>query len=165
MNFLQAQQRAKFWSLVAKEGPDAVLVGGDIGEAFNFADYLGELATQVDCPVCFVLGNHDFYHGSLARVRAKTATIAEKAPNLCWLTKAGVVGLTETTGLIGHEGWADGRLGNYAASTVMLNDYALIEELSGLTKDHRLEILNRLGDEAAAHVEKVLPEALGDSKG
>ena len=160
MNFLQAQQRAKFWSQVAKEGPDAVLVGGDIGEAFNFTDYLLELAQRVTCPVYFVLGNHDFYHGSFPRVRERAAAVAAKVPNLCWLTKAGVVGLTEKTGLIGHEGWADGRLGNYAASTVMLNDYALIEELSGLTKDHRLQILQQLGDESAAYVGRVLPEAL-----
>ena len=56
MNFLQAQQRAKFWSRVAKESPDAVLIGGDIGEAFNFTDYLLELALGATCSALFCPG-------------------------------------------------------------------------------------------------------------
>ena len=68
--------------------------------------------------------------------------------------------LTEETGLVGHDGWADGRLGDYARSEVLLNDYLLIEEVSGLDKEERLERLHALGDEAAAHFRALLPEAL-----
>ena len=68
--------------------------------------------------------------------------------------------LTEETGLVGHDGWADGRLGDYARSEVLLNDYLLIEELSGLDKEDRLGRLHALGDEAAAHFRALLPEAL-----
>jgi 3',5'-cyclic AMP phosphodiesterase CpdA len=45
--------------------PDAVLVGGDIGEADSFAGFLGRLAELLDVPLFFVLGNHDYYRGSM----------------------------------------------------------------------------------------------------
>ena len=43
---------------------------------------------------------------------------------------------------------------------MLLNDYRLIEELSGLDERERLGQLHALGDEAAAHFRAVLPEAL-----
>ena len=33
-------------------------------------------------------------------------------------------------GLVGHDGWADARLGDYERSQVQLNDFVLIEELA-----------------------------------
>ena len=68
--------------------------------------------------------------------------------------------MTEETGLVGHDGWADGRLGDYARSDVVLNDYRRIEELSGLDKEARLERLHALGDEAADYLRTLLSEAL-----
>ena len=60
---------------------------------------------------------------------------------------------------MGHDGWADGRLGDYPNSDVVLNDYYLIEELRWLDPRERLKRLNALGDEAAAHFRALLPEA------
>ena len=47
--------------------------------------------------------------------------------------------LTKDAALVGVDGWADGRLGDYARSTVMLNDYLLIENIAGLDKARRLQ--------------------------
>ena len=41
-----------------------------------------------------------------------------------------------------------------------MNDYRLIAELTGLDKRARWEVLKTLGDEAAAHMRRVLPLAL-----
>ena len=49
--------------------PDAVLIGGDIAEAPDVTGYLQRFAT-LNRPVYFVLGNHDFYRGSIRQVRA-----------------------------------------------------------------------------------------------
>ena len=35
--------------------------------------------------------------------------------------------LTKDTCLIGHDGWADGRLGDFSGSKVLLNDYVEIK--------------------------------------
>src|SRR5262249_3948719 len=79
---------------------------------------------------------------------------------LRWLPAVAPIELAEDTILLGHDGWGDGRLGNYHRSGVMLNDHVLIEELAGLTKDRRLTVLHRLGDEAAAYLRELLPAAL-----
>ena len=65
-------------------------------------------------------------------------------------------------GLVGHEGWGDARLGNFARSQVFLPDFITIKDLSGVYHDRRLlrQRLEALGDESAAYVAGILPEAL-----
>ncbi len=140
--------------------PDCVLIGGDIGIAPHLEEYLLMLERQLQLPTYFVLGNHDFYHGSIRQVRAAVESLTRRSRWLRWLTLEGVVELTARTGLMGHDAWADGRLGNGGASQVLLNDYFLIEELAGLSGAERFARLNALGDEAAGHVRRWLPEAL-----
>jgi hypothetical protein len=71
-----------------------------------------------------------------------------------------VVPLTERTGLVGIDGWADGRLGDWESSGVLLNDYVFIEELAGLEKPHRLRVMQAIAAEEAAALEPRLREAL-----
>jgi hypothetical protein len=71
-----------------------------------------------------------------------------------------VVELTRSTALVGHDSWADGRLGDYDGSDIMMNDYFLIEDFAPLDKNRRRHLLNRLGDAAAVHLREVLPPAL-----
>jgi Icc protein len=112
-------------------------------------------------PVYFVLGNHDFYHGSISVVRM---AIQELGDSPRWLGGMECVPLTDTTCLVGHDGWGDGRYGNYAQSDVALNDFRLIRELRGLSRPARLAKMMSLGDEAAEHFRRVLPEALAASE-
>lgn len=71
-----------------------------------------------------------------------------------------VIPLTETTALVGHDSWADGRLGDFFGSQVMLNDYVLIQELRCSNKQECYMKLNALGDEAAEFLESRAREAL-----
>ena len=70
------------------------------------------------------------------------------------------------TALVGHDGWADARLGDLETSNVFLNDYVAIRELRkwkgefALDKPALRAALNALGDEAARHFENVLQEAV-----
>ena len=68
--------------------------------------------------------------------------------------------LTAHVGVVGHDGWADGRAGDFARSMVGMQDYRLIAELSGRDKLARWNALKSLGDEAAAHIRRVLPRSL-----
>ncbi len=68
--------------------------------------------------------------------------------------------MTPNTVLLGHDSWADGRLGNYWDSPVMLNDYIHINELSNISKKERFYQLNKLGDEAANYISYFLNHAL-----
>ena len=160
LNFLRKAGLEAFLASLADTDVDAFLLGGDIGEAHDVAAHLRAFAELG--PIYFVLGNHDYYRGSIAGVRDEVRNLCREVPNLRWMPDAGVVPLTESTCLIGHDGWGDGRLGNYHGSDVMLNDFALIGEFRGFweSKDERLAKLHALGDEAAAHLRSVLPEAL-----
>ena len=160
LNFLWEADLTAFCHQVSDCGADALLIGGDIAEANTLEKLLGRVADAVGVPIYFVLGNHDYYRGSIERVRESMQTIADRNPLLRWLPAHGVVELSATTSLIGHGGWGDGRCGDFTGSTVMLNDYRLIKELSDINPTTRLERLHTLGDEAAAYLRRVLVDAL-----
>jgi predicted phosphohydrolase len=160
LNFVAPDAVEEFVHTLAELPADGFLLTGDIGEAPDVLQYLNYLDTQLGRPVYFVLGNHDYYRGSIAGIRAKVESLCIACPNLHWLPRAGVIRLTETTALVGHDGWGDGRLGDYQGSEVFLNDWHLIDELAGFDKAARLARLQALGDEAAEHLRNVLPEAL-----
>jgi Icc protein len=167
LNFLDDAGRRGFFRSVAGQAPGAVLVSGDIAESPDLVQRLREMADAVDCPVYFVLGNHDFYRGSIAQTRKEVTELAAGAESLVYLSVADAVELAPATALVGHDGWADARLGDFYRSDVLLNDFLLIEELkrwdlSTWQLDRPLleARLHALGDEAADHLARVLPEAL-----
>jgi predicted phosphohydrolase len=157
LNFLDAPARARFAAEVAATDTSGVLVTGDIAEADTLAPLLDELAIAVARPLWFVLGNHDFYGGSIAEVRAGARTF----PRARWLPAAGVVRLTDEIALVGTDGWGDARLGNVATTPIELSDFFTIEELRDLPRDERTARLQRLGDESAAALRDDLARALG----
>jgi predicted phosphohydrolase len=160
LNFIDHDRIEAFCRDIRAAGPDAILISGDIGEAANVDGYLQRLEASLPVPIYFVLGNHDYYGSSLIVVREKIVAISRQSNRLYWLPSAGVVELTAETGLIGHDGWADARFGDYTNSQVMLNDYLMIGDLSGLDRVQRQARLNALGDAAAEHFRVLLPQAL-----
>jgi len=165
LNFLDDGPRRRFLESV-KGQADAVAISGDIGESHDIAKYLREMDQIIQKPVYFVLGNHDFYRGSVTKTRLEVAGVAQQSKHLTYLTATGVKELTPATAIVGHDGWADGRLGDYEGSEVILNDHLLISELSQwcdedyvLDKVGLIETLTTLADEAARHLETVLEEA------
>lgn len=139
---------------------DVLIISGDIAQAPTIKRYLLKMAQSLTVPIYFVLGNHDYYHGSISGVRSAVTRLSEESSRLHWLNVSGIVYLSRKTCLVGHDSWCDARLGDYDQSSVILNDFLLISELSGLTRKELLLRLNRLGDEAAEHFKTVLPEAI-----
>jgi predicted phosphohydrolase len=160
LNFLTPAGVERFWAEIAELDLAGLLIGGDIAEAHDLPSYLKQMDELVAIDVYFVLGNHDYYFGSISKVRDELRQLCERHPRLHYLTTSGVFELTKQIGLVGDDGWADGRLGDYERSVVSMYDYKLIEDLAGHGKRERWEVLKRLGDEAAAHIRQVLPEAL-----
>ncbi|MDM8000257.1 MAG: metallophosphoesterase [Dehalococcoidia bacterium] len=150
----------RFLGRVMAAKPDCVLLGGDTSIATDLAEILLMLEDRLSIPVYFVLGNHDFYYSSIRQVRRLANDLTRDHARLHWLPAAGVVELTPHTGLLGHDGWGDGRLGKGADSEIYLSDYSLIEEFIGLSAGERFQKLNQLGDEAADYFRKMLPPAL-----
>jgi hypothetical protein len=149
----------------AGAGPKkALLVTGDISVAPKLIDHLKVLAmTKKD--VYFLLGNHDFYGGSIQMVvdyvtNWLTGKLTDPKVGLCplnlhYLPISGVVAINKDSVLIGVDGYADGRAGNLLGSNIWLNDYVVCRTFNGCddspAKRPRLQaILNQLGDESVA---------------
>ena len=164
LNFVDARAVRGFFESVAEEA-DALAISGDIGESHNVCHYLRTIEEIVEKPIYFVLGNHDFYRGSIPQVRRIVSGLANESRHLKYLTAMGVEELTPRTVIIGHDGWPDAGFGDYLGSDVILNDHLLIAELlvcwNGVSLDkQRLKpILTALAEEAARHFEGVLAAA------
>jgi predicted phosphohydrolase len=161
LNFPSLERRHAFYDVFRAAGADVVVLTGDIAEAPSLDALLRELGDALDCPVYFVLGNHDFYHGEVAAVRAAAHALSRTHPRLRYLTDAEPVLLGERTALIGHDGWADGRAGDFARSRVFLNDYLLIHDLRTPTHAERLARMRHLAQEAADSLARAAQRALG----
>ena len=171
LNFVSDTDIDQFLEEVRDVHADAVLVGGDIGEADTFAGYLGRMADAIGLPIHFVLGNHDYYKGSISGVREVARALNGRSEPLNWLTESDPVWVTERTAVVGHGGWGDARAADFLKSDVILNDYLLIEEFREVNGDsvpcrdniltnNLMSALQSLGDEAADHFRRVLPKAL-----
>lgn len=164
LNFLSPNQIADYFDRVEAARPGAILLGGDFGEAPDSLLRLTAMADRWRIPLYFVLGNHDYYRGSIVALREAVADFCLSRPGLVHLNLSPPIALSKHVGLVGHDGWADARVGDYPRSMVMMNDYRLIAELAALSKADRWPVLRRLGDEAAQHAKAVLPEALARFK-
>jgi 3',5'-cyclic AMP phosphodiesterase CpdA len=142
---------------VAGLDPDGVLISGDIGNAATLEHNLRLLETHLRRPVYFVLGNHDFYGGSISGVRREVEALCARSTWLHWLPAAGLVPLGNDTWLVGHDSWGDGRLGSGSHSPFILNDYYCIRDFQGLSIGNWFERMAALGDEAAAFLRDILP--------
>ena len=121
----------RFLQRVAEEDADTILLTGDVAESPEVVPNLLRLEESVQRPIYFVLGNHDYYFSSIARMRREMKLLCRASPHLTYMSDEEVIGLTDDIALVGHDGWADGRYGDYERSMVMMHDYTLIEELAG----------------------------------
>ncbi len=159
LEFLGNKEAVAFVKELAAQRLDGLFLTGDISTATQIEYHL-QLFEDCQTPVYFVLGNHDYYGGAIETVRQKIEETCNKSKWLHWLSTSGVVALTKDTCLVGHDGWADGRLGDYTGSKVLLNDYVKIQDFVKAGGVGRLDLLGRLGDQGAAYLKDILPRAL-----
>ena len=161
LNFLHPDLTDEFLQEVRAGEPDAVLISGDISEAHDLRHYLEQIDDLLQRPIYFVLGNHDYYHGSIATVRNLVTELCKRRPRLHYLSVSeSPIRLTHSVALLGHDGWADGRFGNYEQSIVQMVDWRLIKDFVGQSKLARLPIVQGLADAAAEHVRRQLEIAM-----
>lgn len=172
-----------FIEALRAENPDGVCLTGDLSEAPRLQADLERVAEAVGVPVYFVLGNHDYYHGSITEVREAMTQLTATHPLLRWLPatpEASGIALGPNTRLIGHGAWGDGGNGNIRESWIRLQDFRKIAELNvangtangeadQLSPEERkarpitealIEMLQQLGQEAAEFLKPRLLHAL-----
>ena len=170
LNFVDEPTVRALARRIQSAGPRAVILTGDIAEAPSLGTTLGWFAREIDAPVYFVLGNHDYYRDSIARVRGRAERFIETWPNLVYLSSVGPVALgamgtqaaggASGLGLVGVDGWGDARLGDALTSGVWLNDFRFIEDLQGRLGAGLWARLGELGDAEAAALRPKLAAAL-----
>ncbi|MDB4931145.1 MAG: phosphoesterase [Myxococcaceae bacterium] len=160
LEFLKGDGFARFVAEVRALDAEALFLTGDIAQAESIEAMLRRVRAAVAIPVLFVLGNHDYYRGGVAEVRAMASALHVGDDGLRWLPAAGPWRAADGTVVVGVDGWGDGRAGAPETSTVQLNDWLLIGELSaaGALYDvaARRRCLAALADADAARLEETL---------
>jgi Icc-related predicted phosphoesterase len=159
LNFLSEEKKNKFYKKICETHCDAILISGDIAEASSINILLKEMARDINKPIYFVLGNHDYYHGWVDKVRNEMIELCQQEPLLNWLSENDCVELQNDTVLIGQDGWADGQYGDYQNSNVTLNDSRLISDLFNqaiLGKNKLLNKMQELANQDAKQLENNL---------
>ncbi len=159
---LSESQREQALCTWTETSADCAILTGDISHGSSTLPWLRQLAVLFQRPIYFVLGNHDFYGTSIAAQRDAVRRLCEETANLRYLTTSDVVSLSPTTALVGHDGWGDMREGDWETTSVRPPDFDQIDDLkvAGGLRALLRERLQQLGDEAAQHLARVLPEAL-----
>lgn len=161
LEFLNEKEITDFFETISKKNFSGLFLTGDISNAHSIEAHLRLAGDLINIPIYFVLGNHDYYGDKINTTQKKVRELVKRSTNLFWLPQYGIIELSKDCCLIGHGGWADGRLGNYSESTVILNDYIKIKDFLTHRGDKRLSLLNQLGDEAAAYLKGNLSKATG----
>jgi len=178
LNFLAENFRQSFYREL-NNGIDIALITGDIAESPSVVKILEEMHKSFKKPIYFVLGNHDFYEGSVAQTREDLRKMCKSNGFfLNYLTQESAIRFGKTI-LVGVDGFADSREGNYYASSVKMNDHMFIEDYRNQAEDMnprsvyydnsiRAKIaakMKELADADAKTLETQIRGALGPTKG
>jgi len=144
LNFLTDKQRQRFYNKILAASTQGIFITGDVTEAPKLEDRLKEMSDVLQQPVYFVLGNHDYYRGYVAPIRKSMAQLMREDSNLHWLTGRGPVRLLNGTWVLGVDGWADGRYGDFENTSVSLNDCYFIGELREAFVQGRSDLLLKM---------------------
>ena len=101
------------WNLVSfiktinRTQPKGIFLTGDISNGWLTSFHLELLAKYLECPIYFVLGNHDLHFTQIEKQKAKIKNLCQRYPNLIWMSQIDAVNIDEEVCLIGTEGWYD----------------------------------------------------------
>lgn len=173
LNFITGREKSpklfqRFVDEINRENPDGLVLTGDLSEATELEKHLRMLSASISCSIWFVLGNHDYYNGSILATREMVKSLCLELPNLHWLHSLPDGSyppmLGSDTCLIGADGWYDGLYAPFGLGSVVMNDWYIIKEFkengswnnvhwtpSIITKTHNL--MKLLATESADLVE------------
>lgn len=171
LNLCYSERRKCFYRKINKMGVDALVITGDISEGNIIVRDMKNMASELNVPVFFVLGNHDYYQSSIKDVRDNMryhftchANVGNQLDDCgaFWLGSQPFIELNEKTALVGHDGWYDGGYANWFKSQLVMADYSVITDFRYLTTNLLFERIQELAKESADYVFKAGLMALKD---
>jgi predicted MPP superfamily phosphohydrolase len=162
---LSKNRIVKFCDAISARNPDFILITGDISIAPLIEQHIELLEENIteNAPIYFVLGNHDYYGGSIMDIRAKMAKF-NGSRRATWLNTVQFVPLTKDKALVGHDGWYDGGYAPFEKSRLYMNDVELIKEFRFKHPLVQQELMRTLAREGAEAVTTGAKAALGSYK-
>lgn len=152
--------KIRFIKHIIDQNPKGIFITGDISNGITTCLNLKALSIFVNCPIYFVLGNHDYHFSSIEKTHQKIRKMCEDYPNLIWMTDVDLIELNPEVALIGSEGWYDVSIGNpkYLKFTF---DWFLTEDFRKLSNmSERIEAFQKLADQSCDILESKLRTAL-----
>lgn len=162
-NHASEQHRSQWVKETTSHGADGVVISGDISEGDDVVFCLRTMAESLVVPIYFVLGNHDFYGGTIAETRRDVIRLCRDHRQLHYLTDCSAIPLGEGTYLLGEDGWGDATVGDFEHSHIRLNDFQLIGELRDADCTEWKTILHQLGNESAERLKQKLVDLPQDA--
>ena len=157
--------RQKFYHRLSQAHGENVVITGDISDGRHLCNHLLELGEACGKKsLYFVLGNHDFYGSSLAKVHHEVHSLCKKQKNLHHLGHGEIIPLGEDQALVGHDGWADGRAGHGSKSRVRNPDFWSISDFKERNWQSCYKLMKVLGRRSGNYFERLLPHALSRYK-
>ncbi len=157
---LSPNQFATFLKDLKSHASKVLLITGDLSLSQLVERHLIELSTALpEKKICFTLGNHDYFGGSIDKIDVRINRLCKGSKNLTHLDGNQIIPLSVDTCLVGHRGWADGRAGLGRRSWARNADFWMIAELRG-SRQAAFKKIAALGDESAETFRNILPKAL-----
>lgn len=161
LNFMDEHRIRAFADTLKTADSDFVLLTGDISESHLLETHLRLLDAIVSKPIYFVLGNHDFWRSSVARIHERLPKLMNELTFARWMTTSGVVSLGDRTCVIGHEGWYDCQYGDWQGSEFIMADWRAMEDYKGSKTKEDIVVRSRnIAQIALNHFGKVIPQAV-----
>lgn len=156
------ETRRRFLKRLRSTCCDAVLITGDISISEHLSRHLREISDACDDrKVYYLLGNHDYFHGSIPEVDRSVIALSKSHRNLIPLGQGEIIRIDRDTALIGHRGWFDGLAGAGEKTWIESPDHHKIDDFKHLGRREFFQRLRQLGEQSASYFRQVLPAALG----
>ena len=139
----------------------AILITGDISLAGSLFKHLRMIREHSGKEVYFVLGNHDYWDGSISKLRSELSQLEDEG--IRWLGNVDYVPFGEKLAVVGHDGWYDALYGDVRKSRFIMNDWFRISEYSGALHDV-VSTSRKLAAEGARHVMDGIEKAIQDGR-
>lgn len=163
LDFLSDHEVLNFATRLVADNPSAVVITGDVSVADRLIYHLSVIERVAQRPVYFVLGNHDYYGGSIEKVRQDMKGLTNLSQFLRYLPSTPYVALTPSTALVGHDCWYDAMNGDWRRSNFFMTDWTHIKEFvvgAGVRRGDPhtanmsmiVETARKLSHEGATHV-------------
>jgi predicted phosphodiesterase len=166
LNVLAAAARQAFYQTVVEQQCDAIIITGDISETpSTTAQMLQEMHASIRSPIYFVLGNHDYFSSTVELAHKQMRLLHKQNSALVWLPLYEYIPLTKTHALLGQDGWADARLGNFAIPDENDLDAQNIHDLIEAKRTSRAALqkkMQHLADRDASQLQHQIEQAIHD---